>query len=783
MSQDDDAPPANGVHPRQAAMQAALARARAAMEAAEARRDDAPADGANPGSQSQSGQEAEETSAPLDAPTASPSLEPMRPAPTASEPTLPPSSTSEEASGPHARLSRTDAETGLAMPLRVEDLFTDEDLPVTPQQAGQTDATPPPPLTAAPIAPEPITPEPAPATAAAAPSFTPASSPAVEDEGRLAPSRPLIHHAIIGYAIVLLGVAGAGAWIALDPRWSFTGLIAGSDVPIDTVPAGVAAGAASADPSATPVRAAAAVDPAATITEPETLTFETSIDDMPASGAGEPPVDLAEPAPAEDAASAPPIEPTGLNEPDAAFTGQDASAEPSAVAGDVTPGPPVAEDEAQGETDVPVEPVAVDPQDASPVPADTAPQGEPTAVIATERGVDDQTTGASPPPLDAGDGAAAQTPVSSPITPDLELDGDGLTNDAAPDADGVASNVADGMIAEAQTLLTQMGYGPGVISGRIGPFTRIAARDFGAEAAVEDTEITPEFVDVLRREVAAGRRAIVSRNNPGLARVNRIRMSQTMLNGLGYDAGPADGAAGVRTLTAAERFAADTDFTFTGFTAEFVYALQDAGASAIGDAAPDPSPISDNDDAQPPVTPTLAADASDTPQSIVADGAAADGADAEDVETAGSNEAIIADAAAADAVPSDGSAPVDDQAAPETATPEAATAVADVTSPASEVADAPTSADGAQEAASATPDIPAISAMSEAQIITEIQQRLTALGYSPGPADGVWGARTERAAASFAVDQDLEALELSGGFLQVLRDVGADAPTPAASER
>ena len=58
--------------------------------------------------------------------------------------------------------------------------------------------------------------------------------------------------------------------------------------------------------------------------------------------------------------------------------------------------------------------------------------------------------------------------------------------------------------------------------------------------------------------------------------------------------------------------------------------------------------------------------------------------------------------------------------------------------------------------------------------IRETQQLLSALGYKPGPADGIWGKRTGQAYQSFLRDQDLPLIDiLTAESLNALRNIVA----------
>lgn len=145
------------------------------------------------------------------------------------------------------------------------------------------------------------------------------------------------------------------------------------------------------------------------------------------------------------------------------------------------------------------------------------------------------------------------------------------------------------LVAQMQDLLSAMDYGPGVVTGEIGPLTRVAMDDFAAAFGLDAPAATPAFVARLRQAERDGHVALASRNNPGLARVNAVRVAQRLLNDMGYEAGPADGDAGARTMAAAEAFALDMAVSFADFDRAFAAALR--RALEDGHQAPDPQMV------------------------------------------------------------------------------------------------------------------------------------------------------------------------------------------------
>jgi len=69
-------------------------------------------------------------------------------------------------------------------------------------------------------------------------------------------------------------------------------------------------------------------------------------------------------------------------------------------------------------------------------------------------------------------------------------------------------------------------------------------------------------------------------------------------------------------------------------------------------------------------------------------------------------------------------------------------------------------------AASATWQL--VSVRADRDLTREVQQRLIALGYRPGPIDGLWGNGTQTAFAAFAKANQLKPEELSPSAAQLL---------------
>jgi peptidoglycan hydrolase-like protein with peptidoglycan-binding domain len=79
--------------------------------------------------------------------------------------------------------------------------------------------------------------------------------------------------------------------------------------------------------------------------------------------------------------------------------------------------------------------------------------------------------------------------------------------------------------------------------------------------------------------------------------------------------------------------------------------------------------------------------------------------------------------------------------------------------------------------ASGTATIALTTVQSNQNLIRELQQRLTALGFQPGPIDGLWGNRTQGAYTAFATRNQFKPTEISPRAAQVLLGIPA-RPTP-----
>lgn len=75
-------------------------------------------------------------------------------------------------------------------------------------------------------------------------------------------------------------------------------------------------------------------------------------------------------------------------------------------------------------------------------------------------------------------------------------------------------------------------------------------------------------------------------------------------------------------------------------------------------------------------------------------------------------------------------------------------------------------------------------AAAEMPLVREVQERLAALGYDPGPADGIAGERTRVAIMAFQRYRDLPTTgAASPDLLHLLRAEAADTDSPTAAEQ
>ncbi len=228
-------------------------------------------------------------------------------------------------------------------------------------------------------------------------------------------------------------------------------------------------------------------------------------------------------------------------------------------------------DEAEASPDAVEEPATDDAASDAAGEDAVDPDGSAIPAPAADAPADDEATAAEDAPAEP---EAEPTPVepSPPVTAAADEVAD-VVEEVAVEDDGV---IGAAQISEAQQLLTAMGYGPDDVTGAIGPRTAIALEDFAAQFALSDQTLTPETLAAIRDAAEAEHAALQSRNNPGLARVNAIRVAQGLLGDMGYAPGRADGSAGALTVAAAEDFAEATGAVFDGFDPAFVTVLEDA---------------------------------------------------------------------------------------------------------------------------------------------------------------------------------------------------------------
>lgn len=139
----------------------------------------------------------------------------------------------------------------------------------------------------------------------------------------------------------------------------------------------------------------------------------------------------------------------------------------------------------------------------------------------------------------------------------LEAETGSSPSTAAPSTSSQASR---SMVAQVQRHLKALGYDPGADDGLMGLRTRKALRLFKANANLpEDATIDRTTVDALNEAVSAAeeRRALASTATESAsprADPRVVADIQSALSRLGYDPGPADGVAGIRTRTALRDF-------------------------------------------------------------------------------------------------------------------------------------------------------------------------------------------------------------------------------------
>ena len=85
--------------------------------------------------------------------------------------------------------------------------------------------------------------------------------------------------------------------------------------------------------------------------------------------------------------------------------------------------------------------------------------------------------------------------------------------------------------------------------------------------------------------------------------------------------------------------------------------------------------------------------------------------------------------------------------------------------------------------ASGTAIVALTTARNNQTLTREIQQRLTTLGFQPGPIDGIWGNRTQSAFTAFITRNQLKANEISPRTAQILLGIQPRPATPTPAPR
>ncbi len=409
---------------------------------------------------------------------------------------------------------------------------------------------------------------------------------------------------------------------------------------------------------------------------------------------------------------------------------------------------------------------------------------------------------------------------------------------ASPTADSGSHDPPQAAVREAQELLAVLGYAPGPADGAWGRRTAAAysafLRDVGFSPA---NSLTPEGLLALRSTAGreGGGSGAVSAS-PAVSRAQAppraiVREAQELLAVLGYAPGPADGAWGRRSAQAYEAFLRDAGLrSGNALTPEGFLALRSTAGKEGGDSAPDsiaqPPPRAAVREAQellavlghepgpadgawgrrsarayadflrnaglPPVDAL-------TPEGLLALRSAAERSE----EGSGSGSALaltsigqappraaIREAQRLLAVlgydpgPADGiwgkqlarafAAFLRDAGLPpgELLTPELLLTMRTAVQPPGAEADA---------VSPSRPSPP----LSSPEVVREAQELLTALGFAPGPVDGIWGRRSAEAYAAFLRDVGMTPSDtLSEEGLRALRVQsgarGSEAHSPAA---
>ena len=329
----------------------------------------------------------------------------------------------------------------------------------------------------------------------------------------------------------------------------------------------------------------------------------------------------------------------------------------------------------------------------------------------------------------------ASLPLTDMLTPEgllalrstADRQGKGPASAAAPTADSVAQDPPRAAVREAQELLAVLGYAPGPANGVWNSRTAEAYGAFLRDASLPLADVlTPEGLLALR--ATAGRQGTgpasaavptadsVAQDPPRAA----VREAQELLAVLGYAPGPANGVWNSRTAEAYGAFLRDASLPLADvLTPEGLLALRaTAGRQGTGPASA--------------AVPTADSVAQDPPRAAVREA-----------------QELLAVLGYAPG-PADGvwgrrsakayAAFLEDAGLPagNTLTPEGFLALR--------------SAAGREEDG---PEPASIALRPPRAAVLEAQELLALLGYEPGPADGAWGRRSNRAYAEFLRDVSL----------------------------
>ena len=334
----------------------------------------------------------------------------------------------------------------------------------------------------------------------------------------------------------------------------------------------------------------------------------------------------------------------------------------------------------------------------------------------------------------------ASLPLADVLTPEGLLalrstagrQGTGPASAAAPTADSVAQDPPRAAVREAQELLAVLGYAPGPADGVWGRRSSKAYAAFLEDAGLPaGNALTPEGFLALRS--AAGREeddpepASIALRPPRAA----VLEAQELLALLGYEPGPADGAWGRRSNRAYAEFLRDVNLPpADALTPDGLLALRSAAGGIEEESGLGTAPSATSIGQAPPRAAIREA------QRLLAvlgyDPGPADGIWGE--RTARALAGFLRDAG---------------RPAENLVTAESLLAMRSTVQ-----------RNGAATEAGTVPPSPLRPPVFSREAVREAQGLLAALGYAPGPADGIWGRRSARALAAFLRDEGLPAKDL-----------------------